>query len=79
MVERYANRFDAVSLTFVEVAAACLVFLVIAVAGLPIRRQRAGCLWLAGCAAIFAGILIAEPLAAATPKRAVMGSIRSAP
>ena len=35
MVERYANRFDAVSLTFVEVAAGCLVFLVIAVAGLP--------------------------------------------
>jgi hypothetical protein len=43
MVERYANRFDAVSLTFVEVAAACLVFLVIAVAGLPVRRQPAGC------------------------------------
>jgi hypothetical protein len=47
MVERYANRFDAVSLTFVEVAAGCLVFLVIAVAGLPVRRQPAGCLWLA--------------------------------
>jgi hypothetical protein len=42
MVERYANRFDAVSLTFVEVAAGCLVFLVIAVAGLPVRRQPAG-------------------------------------
>jgi hypothetical protein len=41
--------------------------------------NRLGALWLAGCAAIFAGILITAPLAAATPRRAVMGSIRSAP
>ena len=32
MVERYANRFDALALTFVEVAVACLVFGAIALA-----------------------------------------------
>jgi drug/metabolite transporter (DMT)-like permease len=128
MVERYANRFDAVALTFVEVAVACLVFLAIAVAlgqlsvprvatvwaallvtglfavafaylvqiwaqrrvsatriavifsleavfagaaGYLFSGDRLGALGFAGCAAIFSGIVIAEPAAAAALRRMV--------
>jgi drug/metabolite transporter (DMT)-like permease len=123
MVERYANRFDAFALTFVEVAVACLVFGAIAVAlgdlsvphgttvwaalivtglfavafaylvqiwaqrrvsatriaiifsletvfaglaGYLFAEDRIGPVGLAGCSAIFAGIVVAEPAAAAT-------------
>ena len=123
MVERYANRFDAVALTFVEVGVACVVFLAIAVAradlsvpqgttvwaallvtgvfavafaylvqvwaqrqvsatriavifsletvfaglaGYLFAGDRIGAMGFAGCVAIFAGIVIAEPAAAAT-------------
>jgi drug/metabolite transporter (DMT)-like permease len=123
MVERYANRFDAFALTFVEVAIACLVFGAIAVAlgdlsvphgttvwaalivtglfavafaylvqiwaqrrvsatriaiifsletvfaglaGYLFAEDRIGLVGLAGCSAIFAGIVVAEPTAAAT-------------
>jgi drug/metabolite transporter (DMT)-like permease len=123
MVERYANRFDAFALTFVEVAVACLVFGAIAVAlgdlsvphgttvwaalivtglfavafaylvqiwaqrrvsatriaiifsletvfaglaGYLFAEDRIGLVGLAGCSAIFAGIVVAEPAAAAT-------------
>jgi len=126
MVERYANRYDVFALTFVQIAVACLVFFVIAVAlgdlsvprgatvwaallvtglfavafaylvqvwaqrrvsatriaivfsletvfaglaGYLFAGDRIGALGLAGCAAILAGIVIAEPAAAATPRR----------
>jgi drug/metabolite transporter (DMT)-like permease len=128
MVERYANRFDAFALTFVEVAVACLVFGVIAIAlgdlsvphgttvwaalivtglfavafaylvqiwaqrrvsatriaiifsletvfaglaGYLFAEDRIGLVGLAGCSAIFAGIVVAEPAAAATLRRLV--------
>jgi drug/metabolite transporter (DMT)-like permease len=128
MVERYANRYDVFALTFVQIAVACLVFLVIAVAlgdlsvprgatvwaallvtglfavafaylvqvwaqrrvsatriaivfsletvfagvaGYLFAGDRIGALGLAGCAAILAGIVIAEPVAAATLRRLV--------
>jgi drug/metabolite transporter (DMT)-like permease len=128
MVERYANRFDAFALTFVEIAVACLVFGAIAVAlgdlsmphggtvwaallvtglfavafaylvqvwaqrrvsatriaiifsletvfaglaGYLFAEDRIGLVGLAGCAAILAGILVAEPAAAATLRRLV--------
>ncbi len=128
MVERYANRFDAVALTFIEVATACAVFGVIAIArgdlsvphgatvwaallvtglfavafaylvqiwaqrrvsatriaiifsletvfaglaGYLFAGDRIGVLGLAGCAAIFAGIVIAEPVAASTLRKLV--------
>jgi drug/metabolite transporter (DMT)-like permease len=128
MVERYANRFDVFALTFVEVAAACVIFGGIAVArgdlsiphgstvwaalivtglfavafamlvqiwaqrrvsatriavifsletvfagiaGYLLADERIGLLGFAGCAAIFAGIVIAEPAAAATLRRLV--------
>jgi len=134
MVERYANRFDAVALTFVEVAAACLVFLTIAIslgdlsvprgatvwaallvtglfavafayliqiwaqqqvsatriaiifsletvfaglAGYLFSGDRIGAIGLAGCGAILAGIVIAEPVAAATLRRLVPVGVRS--
>jgi len=120
MVERYANRYDVFALTFVQIAVACLVFFVIAVAlgdlsvprgatvwaallvtglfavafaylvqvwaqrrvsatriaivfsletvfaglaGYLFAGDRIGALGLAGCAAILAGIVIAEPAA----------------
>ena len=123
MVERYANRFDAFALTFVEVAVACLVFGAIALAlgdlsmprgstvwaallvtglfavafaylvqvwaqrrvsatriavifsletvfaglaGYLFAEDRIGLVGLVGCSAIFVGILVAEPAAAAT-------------
>jgi drug/metabolite transporter (DMT)-like permease len=135
MVERYANRFDAVALTFVEVAAACAIFLTLAVAlgdlsvphggtvwaavlvtglfavafaylvqiwaqrrvsatriaiifsletvfagiaGYLFAGDRLGLLGLAGCGAILAGIVIAEPTAAATLRRLVPTDVRSA-
>jgi drug/metabolite transporter (DMT)-like permease len=128
MVERYANRYDVFALTFVQIAVACLVFLVIAIAlgdlsvprgatvwaallvtglfavafaylvqvwaqrrvsatriaivfsletvfaglaGYLFAGDRIGALGLAGCAAILAGIVIAEPAAAATLRRLV--------
>jgi drug/metabolite transporter (DMT)-like permease len=128
MVERYANRFDAFGLTFVEVAVACVVFGVIAIAlgdlsmpeggtvwaalivtglfavafaylvqvwaqrqvsatriavifsletvfaglaGYLFAGDRIGALGLAGCAAIFTGIVLAEPAAAAALRRLV--------
>jgi drug/metabolite transporter (DMT)-like permease len=128
MVERYANRYDAFALTFVEVATAAVGFLVIAVAlgdlsvphgrtvwsailvtglfavafayvvqvwaqrrvsatriailfsletvfaglaGYLFAGDRIGAMGLAGCAAILAGILLAEPAAAATLRRLV--------
>ena len=121
MVERYANRYDVFALTFVQIAVACLVFLVLAVAlgdlslprgatvwaallvtglfavafaylvqvwaqrrvsatriaivfsletvfaglaGYLFAGDRIGAVGLAGCAAILAGIVIAEPAAA---------------
>jgi drug/metabolite transporter (DMT)-like permease len=135
MVERFANRFDAVALTFVEVGAACAVFLVLALAlgdlsaprgatvwaailvtglfavafaylvqvwaqrrvsatriavifsletvfaglaGYLFAGDRLGLLGLTGCAAILAGIVIAEPSAAATLRRLVPSGVRSA-
>jgi drug/metabolite transporter (DMT)-like permease len=135
MVERYANRFDAVALTFVEVAAACVGFLAIAIAlgdlsrphgrtvwaailvtgifavafaylvqvwaqrrvsatriavifsletvfaglaGYLFAGDRLGAVGLAGCGAILAGILIAEPTAAASLRRLVPTAVRSA-
>jgi drug/metabolite transporter (DMT)-like permease len=128
MVERYANRFDAFALVFVEIAVASLVFGAIALAlgdlsmpqgttvwaailvtglfavafaylvqvwaqrrvsatriaiifsletvfaglaGYFFAEDRIGLVGLAGCAAIFAGILVAEPAAAATLRRLV--------
>lgn len=128
MVERYANRFDVFALTFVQVAVACVAFLVIAIslgdlsvpqgatvwaallvtgvfavafallvqvwaqrqvsatriaiifsletvfaglAGYLFAGDRLGALGFAGCAAIFTGIVIAEPAAAATLRRLV--------
>ena len=128
MVERYANRYDVFALTFVQIAVACVVFLVIAVAlgdlsvprgatvwaallvtglfavafaylvqvwaqrrvsatriaivfsletvfaglaGYLFAGDRIGAVGLAGCAAILAGIVIAEPAAAATLRRLV--------
>jgi drug/metabolite transporter (DMT)-like permease len=128
MVERYANRFDAFALTFVEVAVACLVFGAIALAlgdlsmphgttvwaailvtglfavafaylvqvwaqrrvsatriaiifsletvfaglaGYLFAEDRIGLVGLAGCTAIFAGIVVAEPAAAATLRKLV--------
>lgn len=128
MVERYANRYDVFALTFVQIAVACLVFLVLAVAlgdlslprgatvwaallvtglfavafaylvqvwaqrrvsatriaivfsletvfaglaGYLFAGDRIGAVGLAGCAAILAGIVIAEPAAAATLRRLV--------
>jgi drug/metabolite transporter (DMT)-like permease len=128
MVERYANRFDAFALTFVEVAVACLVFGAIALAlgdlsmphgstvwaallvtglfavafaylvqvwaqrrvsatriavifsletvfaglaGYLFAEDRIGLVGLVGCTAILAGILVAEPAAAATLRRLV--------
>jgi drug/metabolite transporter (DMT)-like permease len=50
MVERYANRFDAVALTFVEVAAACAVFLVLAVAFGDLSTPHGGTVWAAAVA-----------------------------
>jgi len=135
MVERYANRFDAVALTFVEVGVACVVFLAIAVAradlsvpqgttvwaallvtgvfavafaylvqvwaqrqvsatriavifsletvfaglaGYLFAGDRIGAMGFAGCVAIFAGIVIAEPAAAAT-LRALVRQRRAKP
>ncbi|MFL5931252.1 MAG: DMT family transporter [Gaiellaceae bacterium] len=128
MVERYANRYDAFALTFVEVSTAAVGFLVIAIAlgelsvphgwtvwsailvtglfavafaylvqvwaqrrvsatriaivfsletvfaglaGYLFAGDRIGAIGLAGCAAIFAGIVLAEPAAAATLRRLV--------
>ena len=128
MVERYANRFDAFGLVFVEVVVAFLVFGAIAVALGDLSMPRGSTVWaallvtglfavafaylvqiwaqrqvsatriavifsletvfaglagylfaddrigaagLVGCAAIFGGILIAEPAAAATLRRLV--------
>ena len=128
MVERYANRFDAVALTFAEVSVACVIFFGIAIArgdvsvphggtvwaallvtglfavafaylvqvwaqrqvsatriaiifsletvfaglaGYLFAGDRIGALGFAGCAAIFAGIVLAEPAAAAALKRMV--------
>jgi drug/metabolite transporter (DMT)-like permease len=128
MVERYANRYDAFALTFVEVATAAVGFLVIALAlgdlsvphgrtvwaailvtglfavafaylvqvwaqrrvsatriailfsletvfaglaGYLFAGDRIGAMGLAGCAAIFAGIVLAEPAAASTLRRLV--------
>ena len=135
MVERYANRFDAVALTFVEVGVACVVFLAIAVAradlsvpqgttvwaallvtgvfavafaylvqvwaqrqvsatriavifsletvfaglaGYLFAGDRIGAMGFAGCVAIFAGIVIAEPAAAVT-LRALVRQRRAKP
>ena len=134
MVERYANRFDAVALTFVEVAVACVLFLALAIAlgdlsmphgetvwaavlvtglfavafaylvqvwaqrrvsatriavifsletvfaglaGYLFAGDRLGAFGLTGCAAILAGILIAEPTAAASLRRLVATGVRS--
>jgi drug/metabolite transporter (DMT)-like permease len=134
MVERYANRFDVFSLTFVEVATAGVAFGVLAIAlgdlsvprgatvwaallvtglfavafamlvqiwaqrrvsatriaiifsletvfaglaGYLLAGDRLGAIGLAGCAAIFAGIVIAEPAAAATLRRLVPRGVRS--
>ncbi len=128
MVERYANRYDAIALTFVEMATCCLGFLVIAVAlgdlslphgwtlwgallvtgifasalayliqvwaqrrlsaarialvfaletvwagffGFVLDGDRLGWLGWGGCAAILAGIALAEPAAARTLARLV--------
>jgi len=128
MVERYANRYDAVALTFVEMATCCLGFLVIAVAlgdlsvphgwtvwgallvtgvfasalayliqiwaqrrlsaarialvfaletvfagifGYWLSGDRLGWLGWGGCAAILAGIVLAEPAAAKALRRLV--------
>ena len=128
MVERYARRFDAFALTFVQVATACVAFGALALArgdlsvprgatvwaallvtglfavafallvqvwaqrrvsatriaiifsletvfaglfGYLLAGDRIGGLGFAGCAAIFAGIVIAEPAAAATLRRLV--------
>ena len=128
MVERYANRYDAFALTFVEVMTACAAFGLVAVvlgdlsvpsgatvwaallvtglfavafaylvqvwaqrrvsatriaiifsletvfagiAGYLFSGDRIGALGFAGCAAILAGIVIAEPAAAATLRRLV--------
>ena len=128
MVERYANRYDAVALTFVEMATCCLGFLVIAVAlgdlsvphgwtvwgallatgvfasalayliqiwaqrrlsaarialvfaletvfagifGYWLSDDRLGWLGWGGCAAILAGIVLAEPAAAKALRRLV--------
>jgi drug/metabolite transporter (DMT)-like permease len=134
MVERYANRYDVFALTFVQVGAACLGFLGLAIAlgdlsvprggtvwaallvtglfavafallvqiwaqrrvsatriaiifsletvfaglaGYLFAGDRLGALGLAGCAAIFAGIVLAEPAAARTLRRLVRPGIRS--
>jgi drug/metabolite transporter (DMT)-like permease len=126
MVERYANRFDAIALTFVEMATCCVGFLVIAVAlgelsvphgwtvwgallvtgvfasalayliqvwaqqrmsaarialvfaletvfaglfGYWLSGDRLGLLGWGGCAAILAGIVLAEPAAAKALRR----------
>jgi drug/metabolite transporter (DMT)-like permease len=128
MVERYANRYDAIALTFVEMATCCLGFLVIAVAlgdlsvphgwtvwgallatgvfasalayliqiwaqrrlsaarialvfaletvfagifGYWLADDRLGWLGWGGCAAILAGIVLAEPAAAKALRRLV--------
>ncbi len=128
MVERYANRYDAIALTFVEMATCCLGFLVIAVAlgdlsvphgwtvwgallatgvfasalayliqiwaqrrlsaarialvfaletvfagifGYWLSDDRLGWLGWGGCAAILAGIVLAEPAAAKALRRLV--------
>ncbi|HEY7707318.1 MAG TPA: DMT family transporter [Gaiellaceae bacterium] len=128
MVERYANRFDAFALTWVEVACAAVLFLVVATALGDMSVPRGGTVWAAllvtglfavafayviqiwaqrrvsatriavifsletvfagffgyllagdrlgllgwlGCGLIFAGILVAEPFAAATLRRLV--------
>jgi drug/metabolite transporter (DMT)-like permease len=47
-------------------------------AGYLFAEDRVGAVGLAGCAAIFAGIVIAEPAAAATLRRLVTGRVRSA-
>jgi drug/metabolite transporter (DMT)-like permease len=135
MVERYANRYDAFALTFVQVAVAAAAFLVLAVAvgdlslprgatvwaallvtglfavafallvqiwaqrrvsatriaiifsletvfaglfGYLLAGDRLGALGFAGCAAIFAGIVVAEPAAAAVLRRLVLPRVRSA-
>lgn len=126
MVERYANRYDAIALTFVEMATCCLGFLVIALAlgdlsvphgwtvwgallvtgvfasalayliqiwaqrrlsaarialvfaletvwagffGFVLDGDRLGWLGWGGCAAILAGIVLAEPAAAKALRR----------
>jgi drug/metabolite transporter (DMT)-like permease len=126
MVERYANRYDAIALTFVEMATCCLGFLMIALAlgdlsvprgwtvwgallvtgvfasalayliqiwaqrrlsaarialvfaletvfaglfGYWLSGDRLGWLGWGGCAAILAGIVLAEPAAAAALRR----------
>ncbi len=126
MVERYANRYDAIALTFVEMATCCLGFLVIALAlgdlsvphgwtvwgallvtgvfasafayliqiwaqrrlgaarialvfaletvwagffGYVLDGDRLGLLGWGGCAAILAGIVLAEPAAAKALRR----------
>jgi drug/metabolite transporter (DMT)-like permease len=47
MVERYANRFDAFGLTFVEVATACLIFGAIAIALGDLAVPRGATVWAA--------------------------------
>jgi drug/metabolite transporter (DMT)-like permease len=127
-VERFANRYDAIALTFVEMVTALIVFLAIALAlgdlgvprgwtvwgallvtgvfasalayliqvwaqrrmsasrialvfsletvfaglfGYALAGDRLGALGWGGCAAIFAGIVLAEPAAAAVLRRLV--------
>ena len=136
MVERYANRFDAFALTWVEVASAAVVFLAIATAtgdlsvphgstvwaallvtglfavafaylvqiwaqrrvsatriavifsletvfaglfGYLLAGDRLGVVGWIGCGVIFAGILIAEPAAAATLKALTRQRRKSVP
>jgi drug/metabolite transporter (DMT)-like permease len=135
MVERYANRFNAFGLTFVEVAVACVIFGAIAIAlgdlsmphgstvwaallvtglfavafaylvqvwaqrqvsatriaiifsletvfaglaGYLFSGDRIGAIGLAGCTAILAGIVIAEPAAATTLRQFASTRVRSA-
>jgi drug/metabolite transporter (DMT)-like permease len=135
MVERYANRYDVFALTFVQVGAACLAFLGLAIAlgdlsvprggtvwaallvtglfavafallvqiwaqrrvsatriaiifsletvfaglaGYLLAGDRLGAIGFAGCATIFAGIVIAEPAAARTLRRLTTPGLRSA-
>jgi drug/metabolite transporter (DMT)-like permease len=47
MVERYANRYDVFALVFVEVAAACVVFLALAVALGDLSVPRGATVWAA--------------------------------
>jgi drug/metabolite transporter (DMT)-like permease len=47
MVERYANRFDALALTFVQVAVACVAFLAIAIGLGDLSIPRGATVWAA--------------------------------